>query len=609
MESSFQIRDLAVIARHTQGCHFPTGEANRERGNYKLMSNQERQAMCLRLGSCIMNLMDIACSEHLTQTSLHVNAQEVITRLSTNEFFFYTKEPLNLNEFEKLQEILIEKAEGMPAGIHLILGSFAINIQGKGLINVTPFIVCGKSCEALYIVKNYPNPIDVSYQNSNGRTIPLLGINSIDSSDLPLLSIQNKTYTLDFYNVVPCLTPLGKPFKTVIDICLDHNQGIGIENITNLLLQDASILQQPVSHIVISNSTRLQECNSIGPALHNDPHEGKIRVADIESIIELPFSFGTVKVDICKYRPIECEILQTSLVNRQQKIEFRLNKAYSEAQVNSFKNQIATLDKFKLSLNDLHMETFILEVKERFCEECVTPILLLRGVSKQLQEYQLIGNLLNLLKKYQQFIDISFISLLEKIENIRLNTAIRNRNLPEFTRNHQYLLDILINSMNLEMIENYFFEKLNELCVLCLDINKCKTREYANTEYIYFTKHLTIRAKLEQLRDLENTIEAYEQNRPEIEIIQEKIKKYREGESFFYIDMQSDVLFIERVLQNMSIKDCCNFHDVSRSISIVFQRLDIDMNLKKLENQDECKVMDANEMDDYNSTSKSRSIR
>ena len=49
-----------------------------------------------------------------------------IARLSTNEFFFYTKEPLTLKEFEELQNKIAEKAKKLSPGVQLILASFGV---------------------------------------------------------------------------------------------------------------------------------------------------------------------------------------------------------------------------------------------------------------------------------------------------------------------------------------------------------------------------------------------------------------------------------------------------------------------------------------------------
>ena len=84
------IQDIAVIARSILGGN-PIGEALREKDPIptSLMDYAERKDMVTRLKNSIFKLMDYAEKTHKAKGS--ELDPLFITRLSTNEFFFYTK--------------------------------------------------------------------------------------------------------------------------------------------------------------------------------------------------------------------------------------------------------------------------------------------------------------------------------------------------------------------------------------------------------------------------------------------------------------------------------------------------------------------------------------
>lgn len=91
--TNLRFRDLAVVAKIHNG-DLPIGEAPGRGELFSLMQDDERQGMCSRLENCIVSLMDYAHNDHLDyhiKNALDVNSSEVITRLSTNEFFFILK--------------------------------------------------------------------------------------------------------------------------------------------------------------------------------------------------------------------------------------------------------------------------------------------------------------------------------------------------------------------------------------------------------------------------------------------------------------------------------------------------------------------------------------
>lgn len=71
--------------------------------------------------------------------------ENTITRVLTNEFLFYTKHLLTLNEFQILQQRIANLVKIIPENFHLILGSFAILTTDNKVMNVVPHIQSGKN--------------------------------------------------------------------------------------------------------------------------------------------------------------------------------------------------------------------------------------------------------------------------------------------------------------------------------------------------------------------------------------------------------------------------------------------------------------------------------
>ncbi len=145
------------------------------------------------------------------------------------------------------------------------------------VMNVTPHITCGAYQDFHFIVKNYTSPIDVHYKIPNEmgetNTLPILDKNE-PSSSMPQITINGTTKEFTFNNIIPCKTPNGTLFITAIDICLDHARGVAKKNYSALIKKDSTILKQPISHVVVSNCTSLNEENCIGRGImHVDPHD------------------------------------------------------------------------------------------------------------------------------------------------------------------------------------------------------------------------------------------------------------------------------------------------------------------------------------------------
>ncbi|CEG56000.1 conserved protein of unknown function (putative substrate of the Dot/Icm secretion system) [Legionella fallonii LLAP-10] len=272
------IHEKVVVAKI--GDNNPVGEALTKNDPLPRspMTLSEREEMIVRLDSSISELMDDAEKTYkancyyLGTTDFN---PDYITRLSTNEFFFYTKEPLTLQEFEELQNKIAAKAETLSPGVQLILGSFAVKTNDDKVMNVTPHITCGQPPDFQFIVKSYTSPIDVRYKIPDGlgnfTALPVFD-NLKKHASIPQITVNGDINELSFNNIVRCKTPGGTPFITAVDVCLDHAWGIAKDNYDNLILEDSSLLGLPTSHVVVSNSISLNRNLGIETNItHVDP--------------------------------------------------------------------------------------------------------------------------------------------------------------------------------------------------------------------------------------------------------------------------------------------------------------------------------------------------
>ncbi len=307
-----KIKDIAVVC--TLLDHYPIGEAPRKGQQYLPMTADHRLRMHDRLLSGVSKLMDLAHTTHLANNKV-VGTEEVdpnyITRLSTNEFYFYTQEPLTLSEFEKLQDEIARQASSLPPGIHLALGSFAVKTPDNRVMNVTPHIASGKPPSCSFLVKNHTSPIDYGYEeaNASGLVVPLPVFDArTESASLPQINVNDALHSLTFNNVVPCKTPGGDSFLTTVDICLDHLFGVAAFNIEALVKKEPAATSQPISHLLLSNYIAIHSHASFGSVMHADPvHSHKQCKQDASQVAKdaIPF-FGEDENKIYEVSSMPC---------------------------------------------------------------------------------------------------------------------------------------------------------------------------------------------------------------------------------------------------------------------------------------------------------------
>lgn len=297
-----------------------------------------------RLFDSIKSLMDRASYTHKQKhcvkgNQLKEESQNKITRVVTNEFLFYTKTPLSIAEFEKLQEKILTYAKKHPENLHLVLSSFAvktpdetmINSEGYEIVipgkvmNVAAYVECGDDPKLNLTVKNTPSAIDPVYSETRaGKRLYLLNINA-KNYDIRSYSVTvlGKTYPFTFDNIIASQTAGGEVFLNGVELCLDHAHGTTRtyleEMIKNHILElfegrDPAFLPPSFSHILSSNSIGLMKHNCIGTPIHADSQSSILKDSiksenALDHNYPMPLAFGPT-VTLIRTEPWEVEKIE-----------------------------------------------------------------------------------------------------------------------------------------------------------------------------------------------------------------------------------------------------------------------------------------------------------
>lgn len=193
-----------------------------------------------------------------------------ITRLITNEFFFYTKRPLTLAQFQQLMQKMAAWAAIQPENLHLILASFAVQ-TGAGVMNIVPVIQCGPAAKINFVAKSNPSDVDPVYTETAGSKRMLFNVSkAIDISKIEI-TINGKPHPISFDNIIACKTAEETTIHYVIDICLDHSAGVGMINFLEKLPHQIGRDGVYYSSVVVSGITPTQLTKSVTTATHADP--------------------------------------------------------------------------------------------------------------------------------------------------------------------------------------------------------------------------------------------------------------------------------------------------------------------------------------------------
>ena len=506
---SLIIKDIAILAQSST-THVPIGEAPGEDEEYSAITPEERNDTLTRLQSSIFTLMENAAqvhNEHLQNTTTESDHANYITRLSTNEFFFYTKEPLSMQEFELLQEQVLQKAKTIPNGVHLALASFAVELPGEGVLNVTPFITCGDPPGAKFIVKNNAAPIDVSYRDSLGRTKDQLD-NSTYLDNEESITLLGEDYPLSLNNLVACRTPGGEPFLTAVDICLDHTENTTKENLTNLTEQQPEVLDQPISQIVLSNTVSLRPDACFGQVMHTDPDNSYAKFEQIgaQSSVELTLNFGKDKTCMHTLRPVTQQTLRDAILDNHKNLDSLITSKQKSflKNISESSTRYDALVKFEQEAEDMGKEFILdkarklkssvqesIEIYQEFLEQINT----LESLLNQLETLKLSENDYMMVhyinKKVVNFCNednpqYSALILYDIAEDIESLNHVAN-SLNSYASNHMNFTNSKRNQLDAINAKYCVTTKVNDRVALSNDISQVQTEVNSNTTKTSFT--------------------------------------------------------------------------------------------------------------------------
>lgn len=253
------------------------------KGEFAEETSESQTLVLERIIAQIKLFAEQAASVHHVSTvlddgSIQPGKENHVTRLLTNEFFFYTKIPLNLSEFQQLLMQIVPIAKAQSANIHWVLGSFAVLTPRNAVMNVVVYIQCGSQFELNLIVKNFSSAVDPCYiQEVDGEikvlphAVKALHFNDVQNASITLFERQ---YFFSHHNIILCQTSGGAFFYAVVEICADHLNGLGIENMLALLRAEIDAGRTVIPHCVhsvVSNTVLTQRVYSIGTVTYVDP--------------------------------------------------------------------------------------------------------------------------------------------------------------------------------------------------------------------------------------------------------------------------------------------------------------------------------------------------
>lgn len=328
LEDPVVIQDIVIVSKALPRSPVPAGEFGDMRA--------DEPSQAIRLFALIKNIVERTAFKHRlrhcdSQNQLKPDKKNHITRAITNEFFFYTKTPLSIKEFEHLQEKIFKLAQQQPENLYCILSSFAVKTPENTLMNVVVHLECGKKPKIQYIVKNYPSVLDPTYiEKSKDGSVALKNVNARthDLSNYQMV-IDNEKYSFSYDSIVECKTNGGEGFFVSINICQDYlltvpakQLGKKIEMMIAQLTQGTRSEPIPTrySRVITSDVTSLlPEDNS--QVTHADPifslTDCKPGVGKLKSYA-IPVSFGVPAV-IMPTNPAICEGLPVHLMKEVTK--------------------------------------------------------------------------------------------------------------------------------------------------------------------------------------------------------------------------------------------------------------------------------------------------
>lgn len=212
----------------------------------------------------------INCDLGSTSYQLKKDKRNNITRISTHEFSFYTKQPLTLAEFQSILSKIETMAGKLTPNVHALLSSFAVKNQDGTLLNMSVFIESGSPPAIHVFSKNTASKNDINYDGGDS-------LFSQQKDEQVTFHADNISGERDIIistgSVFEVKTQGGACYTQAIDICLDHALQHSKELIIRRILENGDeILPNQIEHCISSNSIELYNESIISDyCVHIDP--------------------------------------------------------------------------------------------------------------------------------------------------------------------------------------------------------------------------------------------------------------------------------------------------------------------------------------------------
>jgi hypothetical protein len=286
-----KVQEVVITSEHSGETHFSPSKSNfktRPVIVYTGISDPQRTNRMLQY---ISNLMENAALQHISNLKenekLHDNS-ELITRISLDEFSFYTQDsPLTIDEYKYLINEVHKLARRLPPNVHLQLATFPVCWPNQVMQNCSLYVQAPKKIGDQPLVhhmsKVISSGIDFQYAR-NGSLIPLSGdqyyldkLYELGQSCNPNLVLAGTYVALNdvnqYKNALRFTSANGQMALQAFDICLDHAYGKGKDHLEGLIVQLGSRKEHvPVlaSHIISSKTIEEVEANAAATITHAD---------------------------------------------------------------------------------------------------------------------------------------------------------------------------------------------------------------------------------------------------------------------------------------------------------------------------------------------------
>lgn len=222
IDKPIHIRDLVVRSDYQH--RFGECASHRHENAYQTITESQR---LLDQIACLFNL---ANADHRARNCeidtegnfiLRGDKQNNITRLTTNEFSFYTNAPLSLEDFQYLYQQTIRKAHDLEPNVHVLLSSFSVKNREGQILNMSLFIEGGHPPKVHSFAKTAASTVDVKYDTHGPLFSHRQG--AMDSAHAEFVqSVSGESICSG--SIFEIETAGGARYTQAIDICLDHLQ-------------------------------------------------------------------------------------------------------------------------------------------------------------------------------------------------------------------------------------------------------------------------------------------------------------------------------------------------------------------------------------------------